>query len=173
MEESVWRKAQKLLSHERSSRRSCRAATPTRTATDASAQNAEERVPRVARLMALALKFEQMIREAVVPDYAVLATLGRVTRARVTQIMNLLNLAPDIQEQILFLSWEAADRCGICEQTIRRMSSLLLWSDQRARWAALTSKLCNERLGRNIAGTLKGVASLINQDPTEAPPVLP
>ena len=101
-----------------------------------------ERVPRIARLMALALKFELMIRQAVVPDYAVLAAVGRVSRARVTQIMNLLNLAPDIQEQILFLRWETAERCGICEQSIRRMSSLLLWSDQRARWAALTSKLC-------------------------------
>jgi hypothetical protein len=83
-----------------------------------------------------------MIRQAVVPDYAVLAAVGRVSRARVTQIMNLLNLAPDIQEQILFLRWEAAERYGICEQTIRRMSSLLLWSEQRARWAALTSKIC-------------------------------
>ena len=101
-----------------------------------------ERVPRIARLMALALKFEQMIRQAVVPDYAVLAAVGRVSRARVTQIMNLLNLAPDIQEQILFLRWETAERCGICEQSMRRMSSLLLWSDQRARWAALTSKIC-------------------------------
>jgi hypothetical protein len=66
--------------------------------------------------MALALKFEHMIRQAVVPDYAVLAAVGRVSRARVTQIMNLLNLAPDIQEQILFLTWEAAERNGICEQ---------------------------------------------------------
>ncbi len=62
-------------------------------------------MPRVARLMALALRFEQLIREGVVADYAELARLGHVTRARVTQIMNLLHLAPDIQEQVLlFLS---------------------------------------------------------------------
>jgi len=91
--------------------------------------------------MALGLKCEHIIRQPVAPDYAVLAAVGRVSRARVTQIMNLLNLAPDIQEQILFLGWEGAERCGICEQSIRRMSSLLLWSDQRARWAALTSKI--------------------------------
>ena len=102
-----------------------------------------QRVPRITRLMALALKFEQMIRQAVVSDYTELAALGRVSRSRVTQIMNLLNLAPDIQEQILFLRWETAERCGICEQTIRRMSSLLLWSEQRARWAALISKICD------------------------------
>jgi Resolvase, N terminal domain/Recombinase len=142
IEESVWREAQKLLSNERSRRLFRRAGPGARTVPGGEAQQraVAEQVPRIARLMALALKFEQMIRQAVVPDYAVLAAVGRVSRARVTQIMNLLNLAPDIQEQILFLRWETAERCGICEQTIRRMSSLLLWSDQRARWAALISK---------------------------------
>jgi DNA invertase Pin-like site-specific DNA recombinase len=144
VEESVWHEVQKLLSHERSHRLFRQAAIGPRTAPGGNAQQpaVAERVPRIARLMALALKFEQMIRQAVVPDYAVLAAVGRVSRVRVTQIMNLLNLAPDIQEQILFLGWEAAERCGICEQSIRRMSSLLIWSDQRARWAALTSKIC-------------------------------
>ena len=89
--------------------------------------------------MALALKLEQMIRQDVVTDYAVLATLGRVSRSRVTQIMNLLNLAPDIQEQILFLSSETAEQCGICEPSIRRLSARLLWSEQRAQWEALRS----------------------------------
>ena len=60
------------------------------------------KLPRVARLMALAIKFDGMLREGVATDYADLARLGLVTRARMTQIMNLLNLAPDIQEQILF-----------------------------------------------------------------------
>ncbi len=45
----------------------------------------------------------ELIREGVVTDYAELARLGHVTRARVTQIMNLLHLAPDIQETLLFL----------------------------------------------------------------------
>jgi hypothetical protein len=144
IEESVWRETQKLLSQERSRRLLLRAGIRPRTAPGGNAQQHEapERVPRIARLMALALKFEQMIRQSIVPDYAVLAAVGRVSRARVTQIMNLLNLAPDIQEQILFLRWEPSERCGICEQSIRRMSSLLLWSDQRARWAALTSRIC-------------------------------
>ena len=145
IEESVWREAQKLLMRERGCCRPSRnksIAMTTGPGANVEQVAVAERVPRIARLMALALKFEQMIRQVVVPDYAVLAAVGRVSRARVTQIMNLLNLAPDIQEQILFLRWETAERCGICEQTIRRMSSLLLWSDQRARWAALTSKIC-------------------------------
>ena len=141
VEEPVWREAQKLLAQERIRKRSCRAENARRTGGGTIDQDrVPERVPRIARLMALALKFEQMIRQAVVTDYVVLAQLGRVSRARVTQIMNLLNLAPDIQEQILWLKPETAERCGICEQSIRRLSSLLLWSEQRAQWDALRSR---------------------------------
>ena len=61
------------------------------------------RVPRISRLMALAIKFDEMIRSGEVKDQAELARLGHVSRARLSQIMNLLNLAPDIQEAILFL----------------------------------------------------------------------
>src|SRR6185295_3410288 len=60
-------------------------------------------VPRIARLMALAIRFDGLLRQGKFRDYAELARLGRVTRARMTQIMKLLDLAPDIQEQILFL----------------------------------------------------------------------
>jgi hypothetical protein len=61
------------------------------------------RVPRISRLMALAIRFDDLLRRGQVKDYAELARLGHVTRARATQIMNLLNLAPDIQEALLFL----------------------------------------------------------------------
>jgi hypothetical protein len=49
--------------------------------------------------MALAIKFQDMIERGEVRDYADLARLGYVTRARITQIMNLLLLAPDLQER--------------------------------------------------------------------------
>ena len=61
------------------------------------------RVPRIARLMALALRFEQLVRSGAVRDYAELARFGQASRARLTQIMSLLHLAPDLQEKILFL----------------------------------------------------------------------
>jgi hypothetical protein len=60
-------------------------------------------IPRIARLMALSIRMEQLVRTGVVRDYAEAARLGRVTRARMTQITKLLDLAPDIQEQVLFL----------------------------------------------------------------------
>ena len=61
------------------------------------------KVPRVSRLMALAILCDALIAAGEIANYAAIAELGHVTRARVTQIMNLLNLAPDIQEDILHL----------------------------------------------------------------------
>ena len=61
------------------------------------------RIPRVARLLALAHHFEELLDTGAVETQAELAELAKLTPARVTQIMNLLSLAPDIQEEILFL----------------------------------------------------------------------
>src|SRR5674476_1244749 len=66
-------------------------------------EGADRGIPRIARLLALAIRLEGLLREEPIRDYAELARLGGVTRARMTQIMKLLDLAPDIQEQILFL----------------------------------------------------------------------
>jgi len=66
-----------------------------------SAPAAQEKVPRVARLLALAHKFQRMLDSGDVKSMAELARLGRVSRARVTQIMDFLMLAPEIQEQLL------------------------------------------------------------------------
>jgi DNA invertase Pin-like site-specific DNA recombinase len=90
--------------------------------------------PRISRLLALATKFEGQIQQGLVQDYAELARLGQVSRSRVTQIMNLLNLAPDIQEEILFLTRDAAGKPGIREASIRRLGSEVLWSRQRQQW---------------------------------------
>ena len=62
------------------------------------------RVPRIARLMALALRFEQLLCEGEIRNYAELARLGHVSRARVSQIMRLLSLAPTIQEALFVLA---------------------------------------------------------------------
>jgi hypothetical protein len=95
------------------------------------------RVPRVARLMALAIRFDQMIRDGVVADQAELARLGRVTRARLTQIMNLLALAPDIQEAVLLLSPVAGWRGNVTERQLRAVVALANWRKQRAMWSEL------------------------------------
>lgn len=61
------------------------------------------RIPRNSRLMALAIKMQGMVDRGEVRDYAELARLAQVTRARITQIMNLNLLAPELQERLLFL----------------------------------------------------------------------
>jgi DNA invertase Pin-like site-specific DNA recombinase len=96
-----------------------------------------ERVARVTRLLALALKFEEMIRSGVVDNYAMLAQLGQVSRSRVSQMTNLLSLAPDIQEEILFLRPEEAKQLRISEPAVRKLSAILDWREQRAYWRRL------------------------------------
>lgn len=95
------------------------------------------RVPRISRLMALAIRFEQLVRDGVVADYAELARLGHVTRARMTQIMNLLHLAPDIQEAILFLPSMERGRDPITERHVRPITAEANWRTQRRIWLTL------------------------------------
>jgi hypothetical protein len=86
---------------------------------------AAPRMPRATRLVALAIKFQDMVDRGEVRDYADLARLGLVTRARLTQIMNLLLLAPDIQEQILL------NTTAHTERALRSTSKRVLWEEQR------------------------------------------
>jgi hypothetical protein len=75
-------------------------------------------IPRISRLMALAIHFDGLIRDGVVKNYADLARLGGVSRARITQIMNLLNLPPWKQEEILFLEG-GQGRAQVTERKMR------------------------------------------------------
>jgi len=95
------------------------------------------RVPRLARLMALAIRFDALIRSGAITDQAELARLGHVSRARVTQIMNLLHLAPDIQEQVLFLPRVTAGHDPITERQLRAVARLPGWREQRQLWRKL------------------------------------
>lgn len=91
---------------------------------------APPRIPRIARLMALAIRFQDMVDGGEVRDYAEIARLGYVTRARLTQIMNLLLLAPDIQETILAL--EGGSQEEFSEHLFRKVAGYPNWSDQRS-----------------------------------------
>lgn len=95
------------------------------------------RVPRVARLMALAIRFDNLVRTGAVSTQAELAAAGHVTRARVTQIMNLLHLAPDIQEAVLHLPLVTNGRDPITEHDLREVTSRVEWRAQRQLWQSL------------------------------------
>ena len=98
------------------------------------------RIPRLSRLMALAIKFDQMLASGAVLDQAELAELGHVSRSRVTQVMNLLHLAPDLQEQILFLPYIQSGDDLITEHDVRPVAALLKWTAQRRLWATLVKR---------------------------------
>ncbi len=99
------------------------------------------RVPRVSRLLALAIHFERLVKEGVVSDYAELARLGYVTRARVSQVMALRYLAPDIQEAILSLPRTLKGRDPIRERMVRPIAMEPGWSKQRAQWCRLVKQV--------------------------------
>ena len=95
------------------------------------------RVPRVARLMALALHFDELIREGAIANYVALAELGHVTRARVSQIMSLLYLSPDIQEAVLFLPRTERGRDAIKLHDLMPITAGADWLRQRRMWCEL------------------------------------
>jgi hypothetical protein len=96
------------------------------------------RPPRVARLVALAHKLEAMVRSGEVKDYAELARLGHVSPARVAQIVILGQLAPQIQEYVLFLSDEHAGQIG--ERELREIARDPRWDRQRALFEKLLER---------------------------------
>jgi hypothetical protein len=93
-------------------------------------------ISRIARLMALAIRFEGLVKDGTVRDYADLARRGHVTRARMTQIMKLLHLAPDIQEQILFLP----PINGLNERNLRSIVCQTDWTEQRRMFHRITDR---------------------------------
>jgi len=95
------------------------------------------RLPRIARLMALALRFDRLVRTGAVQDHATLAQLGKVSRARISQIMNLIHLAPNIQEALLFLPPITRGRAPVLLADLQPIAALADWAKQRERWRTL------------------------------------
>jgi hypothetical protein len=95
------------------------------------------RVPRIARLLALAWHVEGLVRSGTIPSYAAAARLGHVSRARLSQILSLLNLAPDLQEHLLFLHRPARGRQALALRQVLTVAAVLDWHEQRQRWRKL------------------------------------
>lgn len=95
------------------------------------------KVPRISRLMALAIRFEELVRSGEVEDHSALAALGHVTPVRISQIASLNNLAPDLQEALLFHEPVEGDREAITERHVRAIALEPDWARQRVMWGAL------------------------------------
>jgi len=95
------------------------------------------RLPRVAQVLALALQFQEMIDTGEIRGYADLARLGCVSRERISQIMLLTWLAPDIQQAILMLPPTPGGRFPICKDMLHPIARTPLWEEQLASWCKL------------------------------------
>ena len=94
-------------------------------------------IPRVARLLALAWHVDELVRSGTVSSYAAAARLGHVSRARLSQILSLLNLAPDLQEELLFHQRHARGRQSLVLRQVLTVAAALDWQEQRRRWRRL------------------------------------
>ena len=83
------------------------------------------RTPRIAKLVALASRMQSMIESGQIETFHQLAEIGRISQPRMTQIMSLLNLAPDIQEELLYLPVVIQGRSQIHERLLRPLTSEL------------------------------------------------
>jgi hypothetical protein len=99
-------------------------------------QLAESRPARVARRLALAHRIAADIDAGRYKDSADVARRHGLTPARLIQLMNLLPLAPDIQEGVFALEFPVG-RAPVTERTLRRALASLCWEDQRAARVAL------------------------------------
>jgi DNA invertase Pin-like site-specific DNA recombinase len=93
-----------------------------------------DRLASIARLLAMAHRLNGLIDDGTVANYAELAQYASVSRARISQIMNLLNLAPAIQEKLRFLP--ASDAIFVTERTLQRLASIPDWSLQVEQFSA-------------------------------------
>jgi hypothetical protein len=83
--------------------------------------------------MALAIRFDEMLRTGEASDMIELARRGHVTQPRMSQIMALNQLAPDIQEALLNLP-ATKGKPEIHEKRLRPVAAMLSWEDQRVAW---------------------------------------
>ena len=117
---------------------------PTKTDAASTPSKPVGRVPRVARLMALGIKLDGLIRSGEVASQRELAAVARVTPARLTQILNLLHLTPQIQETLLLMPPITRGHDPITERELRHIAAVSCWKTQQVLWSQV-GDLCDRR----------------------------
>jgi len=87
----------------------------------------------------LAHRFDRLVQTGAVADGSALARLGHVSRTRIAQILNLLNLSPAIQEQILFLPRPERGRDPIHLAPLLPIALAKDWKVQDRLWRRLVA----------------------------------
>ena len=117
------------------------------------------RLHRITRLMALAIKLQDDLENKRIKDQAELARLGRVTRARISQIMDLTLLSPRIIEEILFFPKVIRGREILTETAIRKIAKAKLWTEQEDLWAELKNQLVSRLATDSVPQDVMEIAS--------------
>lgn len=97
-------------------------------------RNREEnvgRLPRISRLMALAIELERRLQDGSVPDHRTLASAGKISAGRLSQILSLTYLAPSIQERLLFLPQTQSGADLVAERDLRAITKVPDWDRQK------------------------------------------
>jgi len=100
-----------------------------------------DRYPRIVQVVALAIHFQDMLDRGEVRNHTDLARLGCISRERMSQIMMLAWLAPDIQQEVLGLPKTRGGRFPVSETALRLVARLPAWEVQRERWEELAPKV--------------------------------
>ncbi len=103
--------------------------------------SAPAKLPHITKLMALAIRLEHLLATGQVKDQAEIARVAGITRARVTQIINLTNLAPDIQQAILDFEPTTDPVPRFREREVRTIAIITSWEKQRQAWKRLVKRI--------------------------------
>jgi hypothetical protein len=92
-------------------------------------------------VLALAIHLEDMMRQGEAKDYADVARLSGLCRERISQIVRLTYLAPDIQVELLYIAPTPTGQYPVSETAVRKIANALTWAEQREQWVRL-KKAC-------------------------------
>ncbi len=89
----------------------------------------EPKTPRVVKLLRKAIGWQALLESGQIASQADIARQEGITRARVTQVMGMLRLSPEIQEQILYMP-DATRRPLVTERILRPIVTIADHHDQ-------------------------------------------
>jgi len=105
--------------------------------------------PEITRVMALAIQYQKMIDDGTVANCTELARRVKFSTVRVSQILKLRSLAPELQERLLFLK---PDSKYLPEIAVRRVAEELDWAKQAVMFDQL-AEAAPHKAERNTSGS--------------------
>ncbi len=97
--------------------------------------------------MALAIRFEELLSSHEVADYSELANRYGVDRGRISRVMHLRLLAPDLQEHLLSIRSETS----LSLKALLPVCKTCVWEDQRREFNQLVTDSEDSSDGRHMS----------------------